>query len=306
MEIPKELVELYKHWDKHTELPTSKPEVKLDSILYKEILNFSNERMSMLERKLNNSLPYSKNPIVNNYRFCNIYRELDRQTVFFHKLLKPITNNFPLWLLNMLFCRYICNTDTISKVGLLSFNNVSNSDVYEKLLNLPSPKYGNAYIFPISTIQKSQFNTREKFFCFYLPAKIKEITDAIEKFNETSVIEALKVVLPIFGFNFKFHWTEVFIDIAYQYPILINLYKSFPIGPGSIPTMKQLNSTLSPEQVCLELVSTVPKNFDYLTKSGKKIYLSTENWEGIGCEFRKYSNLKLGSGRRRKYSEYKG
>jgi hypothetical protein len=39
-----------------------------------------------------------------------------------------------------------------------------------------------------------------------------------------------------------------------------------------------------------------------LTLNSKPLRLSAENWEGIGCEFRKYTNLSEGKGRKRIYS----
>jgi hypothetical protein len=302
MEIPKRLVTLYKHWDKHTQKPNFSNS-KFDSNVYSQILDFANERMNIFERKEKGfNPPYSEDKVLNNFRFCNIYRELDRQTIFYHELLKEYTDNFPLWLLNMFLCRLVCNTDTISKLGLLTFDNENNKRRYETLLNLPSPKYGNAYIFPISTIQRFEYNTREKFFCLYLPKVMKEISKEIETFDNKSVSEAVSILRPILGFNFKFHLTELLIDVAYQYPSLIDLYKEFPIGPGSLPTMKLLNKNLDPTEVCLNLVHTIPKEFKYLTLNEKPIYLSAENWEGIGCEFRKYTNLLNSKGRKRLFS----
>jgi hypothetical protein len=302
MELPKDLLTLYNHWEKHTNYNLPSTSNNFESKLFADIIRFANERMSILEKKYTGmNPPLSTDPILNKYKFCNIYRELDRQTIEFHKLLKPYSQDLSLWFLNMLFCRFICNTETISKVGLLSFDKAHNQKVFEKLMNLPRPKYGVAYIFPISTIQRSEYNTREKFFCYYLPSIIKNVTDEIEEFENISVSEALERALPILKFNFRFHFTEAFIDLAYQYPSKIDLFKIFPIGPGSIPTMKKLNSDKQPVDVNLDLVLTKPKNFNYLRIDGKNIQLSAENWEGIGCEFRKYSNLKNGSGRKRIY-----
>jgi hypothetical protein len=302
MEIPKRLVSLYKHWEKHTQKPNYKVSI-VNSGQYSQILKFANKRMEIFEIKEKGiHPPYTTDPILNKYRFCNIYRELDRQTIFYHELLKEHTNNFPLWLLNMFFCRLICNTDTISKLGLLTFDKANNQNVYDKLLNLPSPKYGNAYIFPISTIQKFEYNTREKFFCLYLPRVMKKVSKAIQCIDNESVSNGIAILAPILGFNFKFHLTELLIDVAYQYPNLIDLYKEFPIGPGSLPTMKSLNKDVDPKEVCLNLVHAVPQDFRYLTFNGKPIYLSSENWEGIGCEFRKYTNLLNGFGRKRNFS----
>ncbi len=303
MEIPQQLKSLYRHWELHTKAPsTNKSLIPLDEEVYNEMLALENERMSIYEKKSRGDLaPYTSDPILNTYRFCNIYRELDRQTIAFHTLLLPMRNDFELWLLNMLYCRLIANTDTIARTGLLSFDPQHNKAVSEKLRELPSPKYGTAYIFPISVIQKSAYPAREQFFCLYLPTVIHAVAQEIKTLKKESVVAALKRIIPLFGFNLWFHWTEVLIDVAYQYPEYIDLFKEFPIGPGSQPTMKNLNKKETPEKVCLALTATQLKDFSFLTYNGKPIYLSTENWEGVGCEFRKYTNLKNGNGRRRLY-----
>lgn len=304
MELPEDYKKLYKHWQYHTlSRESSSNVVEIDYALVEDIKDFINERMHMFERKeTHQQMPYANDHILNTYRFCNIYRELDRQTVFYHQKLKPFENDFGLWVLNMLFCRSICSTETIEKVGLLSFNKQHNERVFEKLSSLPSPKYGTAYVFPVSAIQRTEWNTREKFFCRYYPMIIPQVSERIRHFHKNGVADALADLLPIFEFNLKFLWTEVLIDIAYQYPELIDLYNRFPIGPGSRPTFLRLNRSLHPESTNQSMIGKFDKELDLLTIDGKKVVLSAENWEGIGCEFRKYSNLKLGKGRKRIYS----
>lgn len=303
MELPTQIKSLYKHWEKHTHKPQIGKQLNVDTLLYKQITQFINERLLIYEKKNADQLPpYTSDPILSKYRFCNIYRELDRQTIEFHTLLKPLENNFSLWLLNMLFCRTICNPETVKKTGLISFEIGNNQKVYDKLIQLPSPKYGNAYVFPISIIQRSQWNTREKFFCFYYPHIMKVIAEKVQSFDNSSVTEALQVLLPLFGFNLKFLFTELLIDVAYQFPEYVDLYKRFPIGPGSLPTMRMIDSHTDPEEVNLALTRMSHPAIHLFTFDNKSIHLSAENWEGIGCEFRKYTNLENGSGRKRKYT----
>ncbi len=303
MELPRQYRELYNHWEFHTIKPVSaNKEISLNQHVLDEIFQFIAERLRIWEKKQNNEVrPYTKDKILNDYRFCNIYREFDRQTLYFHKRQLDMKSNFQLWLLNMLFSRSIALTETIDKLGFLDFNHKNNIKLAEKLRSLPSPKYGTAYIFPISTIQRSEWNTRENFFCLYYPTVIPKIAKTISRFNRFSVTEALDRILPEFGFKLKFLWTEVLIDIAYQFPQYIDLYKEFPIGPGSKPIMALLNKNEPPEQVNLNLVGKFDRQLLLPTINGQPIYLSAENWEGIGCEFRKYSNLKAGKGRKRRY-----
>ncbi|MCA9382508.1 hypothetical protein KC660_03825 [Candidatus Dojkabacteria bacterium] len=303
MEIPTDLKNLYQHWKFYQVLKSiTKFNGHKESIT--QIEYFIKERMLIWEKKVSKqNPPYTTDPILANYRFCNIYRELDRQTIEIHTRLNPLKIDFELWLLNLAFMRFIAKTETIEKIGLLSFNKVNNQKVFERLKALPKPKYGTAYIFPISVIMKTKYPTREEFFCFYLPEATRKVANEVSKFNRISIVDALNQILPVFGFNMKFHWTEILIDVAYQFPEFIDLNKKFPIGPGSLPTMKILFPDLDPEEACLKVSSYQPSGFPYLTLNGKKVYLTAENWEGIGCEFRKYSNLKTGNGRKRIYRD---
>ena len=302
MEVPPETKDLYRHWNHHVNFsPANLVNDSISQAKLGRIVNFATERMLVWERKVSGQAPpYTQDPIIQKYRFCNIYRELDRQTIEIHKILNPIRDDFNLWLLNLAFNRFLCKPETFEQIGFLSFDTEDNSRVMERLLDAKRPKYGSAYVFPISIIQRSEFDTREKFFTQYLPTVIPRVSKIIEEFNDVGVSRALELILPAFGFNFKFHWTEILIDIAYQFPECINLYKLFPIGPGSIPTMKSLASS-DPEYTALELVDYQLDGFPYLQVDGQNIYLSAENWEGIGCEYRKYLNLSTGKGRKRRY-----
>jgi len=302
MEVPDNLKDLYKHWDTHTKQNTSNSSIAVNTEVLNQIYPFIIERMLIWESKVQNKkTPYTKDKILSKYKFCNIYRELDRQTIEIHSSLKFIENEFELWLLNIIFHRMVCKPSTIKKIGLLTYKIEKNKEIFKKLTNLSKPKYGVPYIFPVSLLNKSTYNSREEFFCLHLPKITKKCAEVIKSFENISVVKALVQLLPVFGFNFKFHWTEVLIDVAYQYPHRIDLYKQFPIGPGAVPTMKKLNIHEKPEFVCMSLINRNVPSFPYLTYNGKNVRLSAENWEGIGCEFRKYSNLLKGKGRRRLY-----
>ena len=302
MEISDKFKNIYRHWKYHTNSPFSptSPKIDLDKSYLDQIGKFAIARMKIwekIERRFNP--PFTVDPILQRYRFCNIYRELDKQTIEYHTLLYDIRDNLDLWLLNMMFCRLICRYETIGHIGLLSYDRRNNEKVFEKLKALPSPKYGTAYVFPISVIMRSRYPSREQFFCFYLPKIMKSCIKVIRLFDRIGVADGVEKVLPVFKYNLRFHWTEALIDLAYQYPQYIDLFKRFPIGPGSTPTMRILNKTANPENTCLALMRAGFKNFPYLSYGRKQVWLSAENWEGICCEFRKYDNLQHGKGRKR-------
>lgn len=300
-EVPAKLKNLYQHWPFHTRPSQTGLRPIVDRSILHKINVFIAERMHTWYRRSIKEFPYSQDPIIAQYRFCNIYRELDRQTIDIHSILFDLRSDFNLWLLNLAFCRFIGNPSTVVKVGLLNFDKNNNLQVYKKLFYLARPKFGSAYVFPISAIQKSAYQTREEFFCFYLPQVVPKVARFIQTQKRVPVADVINQITDLFGFNFKFHWTEILIDVAYQYPGYIDLYGRFPIGPGSEPTMKLLNSKITAEEVTVSLVDYQPEFFPYLTFKGSPLFLSAENWEGIGCEFRKYTALKNGQGRKRKY-----
>ena len=300
MEIPDNLKILYRHWSFHTEKKSVSKKVSVfeDSKLLSDIVWFIEERIKIWKKKVSGEKPpYTKDTILSQYRFCNIFREFDRQTIEFHTLLNPLRDNFPLWLLNMFYCRMVARTETIKNVGLLSFDDVENKKLYKRLMDSPRPRFGTPYVFPVSVIQKSKTPTRELFIAKYLPCIMKTVAQEISTWNKKSVHEGLKSAIPLFKYNLYFLWTEVLIDVAYQFPQYIDLFGTFPIGPGSLPTMKKIDESKDPVLLVQDLVSLEIETG--LTCDNKPLRLSAENWEGIGCEFRKYTNLKAGRGRRR-------
>lgn len=266
----------------------------------KEIIWFVRERIRIWEQKNSSKEPpYTKDSILSQYRFCNIFRELDRQSIEIHTVLSPLRDDFPLWLLNMFYARMVARPETTNAAGLLSFNAEKNHQVYEKLMASSRPRFGTPYVFPISVIQQSSTPTRELFIANYLPKIIHRVAQEIQTWQKQSVYDGVEKILPIFGFHLHFLWTETLIDVAYQFPQYIDLFKRFPIGPGSAPTFLTLSPHRDPSIFVQELAEKIITTG--ITYEGKPLRLSAENWEGIGCEYRKYTNLKNGKGRRRIY-----
>lgn len=305
MELPAQLKNLYRHWKFHTieiDTPLRLESLFEDKKLMEDISWFIDERLEIWRKKISGEkAPYTKDAVLSTYRFCNIFREFDRQTIEFHTLLNPLRDNFPLWLLNIFYCRMVARSETIQQTGLLSFDHKENAALYEKLMNSSRPRFGTPYVFPISTLMKSETPTREKFIAEYLPKVMNEVAKEIQTWKKLSVHAGLEKIIPIFGYNLFFLWTEVLIDVAYQYPEHIDLFAQFPIGPGSQPTMQRINNKKDPSLLVRELAtSTFNTN---ITFNQKPLRLSAENWEGIGCEYRKYTNLKKGIGRKRLFKK---
>ena len=305
MELPTNLKELYRHWEGHVGgadgAETNNAETYNgggNKELLRQIRWFINERLEIWKKKTaGEKLPYTKDAILSQYRFCNIFREFDRQTIEFHTLLNPLRDDFPLWLLNMFYCRMVARPETIRTAGLLSFDATRNKEFYARLMSSPRPRYGTPYVFPVSVIQRSATPTRELFITNYLPHIMQSIAKEITTWKKESVYNGLEKIIPIFGYNLRFLWTEVLIDVAYQFPQYVDLFARFPVGPGALPTLKRFDAKKDPSELVRELARI---HLDtHLTYNGKLLRLSAENWEGVACEFRKYTSLAAGKGRKR-------
>lgn len=69
----------------------------------------------LLERST--AAPYTEDPILQNFRFCNVYRELDRVTSWIRKEWRvPYPNHKNLWFA-MAVARQINHTDTLGEIG---------------------------------------------------------------------------------------------------------------------------------------------------------------------------------------------
>ncbi|TAK57765.1 hypothetical protein EPO17_01070, partial [Patescibacteria group bacterium] len=241
---------------------------------------FIDKRIQIWKKKIGGEkFPYTNDPILSQYRFCNIFREFDRQTIEFHTLLLPLREDFSLWLLNMFYCRLVARPETIESVGLLSFDKRVSKTLYKKLITSSRPRFGTPYVFPISAIQKSQTPTRELFITEYLPVVMKIVAKEIQTWDKISVCDGVERIIPIFGYNLYFLWTEVLIDVAYQFPQYLDLFKRFPVGPGSLPTLAKINPEREPSLLARDL-SLLRVNTG-ITYEKRPLRLSAENWEGI-------------------------
>lgn len=294
--------DIYRHRDKYTSWSLIHP-IDNNFPLNKEILSdfrdYARERMTIWNLKNTwKCNPRTEDKILQKYKFCNVYRELDKQTIYIHSKLLHLRNNFELRLLNIMIARFIWRIETLEIIWVYT----SKSTKYENTLRLISwTKYGDAYLFPPQVPLKLWYKDRVDFIFKFLPKISKKLSKLISTFKNENIHNWVKKITNLIWVGLTFHFTEILIDVAYQYPELIDLNWKFPVWPWSKPTMKSLNNKANIEEICLEIVYTQPKDFPYLEIYGKKIMITTEWIEWLGCEFRKYTNLKNWKGKSRIY-----
>lgn len=293
---------IYRHRDKYlgsTRLAHSDTTVPLDSGLLFDFRNYARERMNIRHKKNQGEQPpWTDDALLQHYRFCNVYRELDKQTIYIHTRLQHLRDNFPLWLFNIIIARFIAKIETLEAIWICQPGDLS---CEERLRAIVWTRYGDAYLFPPQIPIKLWYSDRADFIFNYFPRIISKLARLIETFNNASVSWWVSKITDLLGVWLRFHCTEVLIDVAYQYPHLIDLYGTFPVWPWSKPTMKRFNADAPVENVCLALVASQSDDFPYLLIDGKAMPITAEGIEWLGCEFRKYTNLLNGKGKPRIY-----
>lgn len=302
VKIPPRLQNLYRHWAAHAAFrATGEAPSNLDTALFERVAAFAAERQRAWERKQLDERPYSDDPILAKFRFCNVYRELDRQTIEIHEWLAPLRDDLEAWLLNLAVARMICRPETSRAIGFLKPGE-DNVAAREALRSLPRPRYGVPYVFPVSAIMRTETPTREEFFTRHLPMRARAMAAAIRGLDAAPVAAVVDSFTRAIGVTLRFHSTEILIDVAYQFPERINLFGPFPVGPGAARTIGRLLPGTDPATAAASLAAFgTPADFPFLTIGGRAIPLSAENFEGLGCEWRKHENLSGGVGRRRLY-----
>lgn len=306
MSVQTKVSVLYKHWEKYSgEIPDIEGLniVPLNSEIEDAFWRFAIERMNVFYRKDSGApYPWSQDEILKKNFFTNMYRELDKTTIWIHEWLNPVKHDLSLLWLNILYARFCGKPETLMETGHLDFD-LSKADkniaIYEA--RPAGQKVTSAYLFPIAGALSMGCPGRPQFFYQELPRRAKAMAEVLEANKDSSISELILKLIPLVGFGAKFHLTEALMDLGYIRPDIVNEYKPLYCGPGAMPIAKALNKKARVEDVIYTLMKTQPKEFPRLEFKTGKVNLTACAIEQILCEHRKYTSLLNGEGRNRKY-----
>lgn len=276
--------------------------------------------------------PWTKNEILRTYKFCNVYRELDKGSIY---LIKTIINNKRLSLedkfLNCVAYRRFNLPGFFDWIGgIMSCKNFM-LKVYIKALEKRKEEgynlFNDAYIVS-QTPYDRKFGRKEKFVQQLLI--LKDLSDKSTAFgniiksknNLKEIHEYLKNC--IFGMG-DFLAYQTCTDLTY-FPEFTTQYKDLnsfvAMGPGSKPGIDLLfpRHIADRDILCKKLWKEQDlRFFELKEKTGKdwlKIrykkayyrneYLSLSNIQNCLCEFRKYVMLQIDPNKRKRYYRPKG
>ncbi|MEX0932833.1 MAG: nucleotide kinase domain-containing protein [Candidatus Pacearchaeota archaeon] len=284
----------------------------------KEFFEFIYKRQLIWYKRfvLNEKAPWSEDRILKTFKIINVYRELDRCTLYIINKLKNLQNRDYLFL-NIVFFRFFNKNNLYESLEINPFEKIDKNlkekinQKFSELKKQGKPIFNNAYL--ISSGKKG----KEKHISIIENLSKINLKEMVEKIDKTKTPEeSFEVIkeIPMVG---PFLACEIWTDLTY-----LNFFKQkwndndfVNIGPGAkwgleIIYEKRLNKKEQKEKLnrlydlqkeILPELNKKPlwKELAYKNAFSNHPFLSITNIEGALCEFRKYKNLSQGKGKKR-------
>lgn len=293
-----------------------------------DFFEFIFERQSIWYKRYVEKLgsPWSDDNILNTYRFCNVYRELDAGTIAISKYLEKNDTSPEMKLFNIIAYRFFNRRDTIEVLfgGLLNPQNFVVKS-YEKRFDDEKKKgsiFSNAYLVS-SHPYNPNYRPKDKHvqILLMLDDLRNNLSKIIKELQSSSPDEGLKIIEKNVNMAGPFLSGQILLDATYAKDIVDYSSNDFLIvGPGAhwglnIIFDKKLSKTVANEK-CRYLYLIQQEAFNNLLKNKdkdwKKInwknpfycggeYLSLHDIQNSLCEFRKYWRLKADEKAKKRY-----
>jgi hypothetical protein len=298
---------------------------------YEEYWKYVVERQRIWYKRfvLRESHPWTSDPILQKYRFCNNYRELDKGTMHLIDKLESLKTDRGKVLFNVVLYRFFNSHRFFDKLGGLfdpsDYNPYNFIKTLDKLISKGESIYNPAYVVCPPTIKPEyRPNSKHVQLAFALEILSEKIDELIEKIDSANTpkdsLDALKEIPGVNNFLAYEFWTDLTYFNFFAQGWTDNDFVN--VGPGArwgmnIIMGKDTKDRLFSQEGYLKLIfylrDKMPEALEqlglkeeWLKISYKKAYsnvpfLSLRNTEHSLCEFRKYWRIKNGRGRRRLY-----
>lgn len=269
--------------------------------------------------------PWTDDNILQNFRFCNVYRELDGGTIAIGKYLaQPLPAEQKLF--NIIAYRFFNRRDTIENLfgGLLSEQNFD-LKALEKRFDAKKEEgniFSNAYLITAHAYNPD-YRPQDKHVQILLMLNDLrfKLKDIIKNLRESEPQEGIKIVADAVPMAGPFLAGQILLDATYAQNIVPYTANDFLIvGPGAhwglnIICGRTLNKKEADAE-CRKLWQMQPQAFAELKKTTGKDwnevrwqnesycggkYLCLHDVQNSLCEFRKYWRLKQGENAKKRY-----
>jgi len=293
----------------------------------KEFFKFIYKRQLIWYKRfvLKEKSPWTNDDVLKTYKIINVYRELDKCTLYIIDKLKGIKDRDKLFL-NVIFYRFFNQFNLYEKLGIEPFDKIDELlreklvSSFDRIRQEGKPIFNNAYL--ISSGEKGQ----KKHVSIINNLGHLNLNDLIRDIdNSKSPRESLEAIqtIPMVG---PFLACEIWTDLTYFkfFKQKWNDNDFVNIGPGAKWGLEIMyHSKLGKKEQEARLDYLYQIQGDCLKDIHKELgealkwkdiafkgafshypFLSITNVEGSLCEFRKYWNIKHGRGKRRYFHAF--
>jgi len=290
----------------------------------KDLFQFIYKRQLVWYKRfiLKETPPWTNDKILQKYKIINVYRELDKCTLYFLNKLKNVQNRRTI-LLNTVFFRFFNRINLYEELGLDLLTSLDKNTAkvlvakFDKIRKEGGVIFNNAYL--ISSGRKG--HKKHESVLSGLIELSNSINQIIKRIDQSKTPqESFKILIEI-SMTGPFLACEFWTDLSY-----LNFFKQgwndndfVNIGPGAkwgleilfgkkLLKKELINKLSHLHKIQKEFLPQVNKNLQedlewediaYKQAFSNYPYLSITNIEGSLCEFRKYWNISQGKGRRK-------
>lgn len=271
---------------------------------YRELFAFMKERHNIyLRRQRGEPKPWTKDPILQQYKFCNVYRELDTVSIWIRENWREQYKNSAFIWFVMSVARYVNWPETLVEISdpLYPWNAKQVCKVLNRRRNAGEQVFGGAY-FLNSIGPKIESIVNDRLDLLWKNRKL--ILAQLE--DVTSLEETYEVLQQQYGFG-SFMAAQVVADLKFTPRFAedrMHDWWTFAVsGPGSKRGMLRVFTGKIDGYIggrehgwhgCLtELLKAISP----LVLKAKMPPLSAQDLQGSLCEYDKYERTRLGEGR---------
>ena len=254
---------------------------------------------------------WTKNKILSKSKYTNVYRELDRGTLWWFQHVYKRDKSIEETIWRTCVYRLLNKVETFDIIGVPYLKNFKKEKFrrdwfnnIQKLLDDGVKVWTSATI----TLQSNLKATRLENYKTILGRLLENIDTMCERIIATnSIEEVFKILKEQYGVG-PFTAYEIVTDLAYIDKLNLDIEEWANIGPGAIPGIKLIFPwTKNQEEYlfCLKLLRDYQEkafhkfNIPFYKIAWKGKLLSLRNCEHVICEFRKFYSENLGVGRPR-------
>ncbi len=258
--------------------------------------------------------PWTEDKILQKYKVINMYRELDKCTIYLLKKLNKLSDRKSI-LLNVVFYRFFNRHGLYEELEIEPFKKFDDGvkaeilKKFDRMKKLGKPLFNNAYIISGKKGEDKHVSVLNN-----LKILSNNSSEIIKRIDQSSTPEESFEILKRIPMVGPFLACEIWTDLTY-----LGFFRQgwndndfVNVGPGAKWGLEIIyGKKLSNKEVKHRLYELYEMQKDSLSEKWESIayekafsnypYLSITNIEGALCEFRKYWNIKNGKGRRKHF-----